>query len=790
MLIASCYRPPTQNDFWDMFGNVLENVKEDATKYLFILGDLNANFNTYQGDKLNRFCITYNLNVHNFECTRITATSSTVLDQLLSNVPAFVRSVHIDPPVSTNDHSTLSAVLNFKVKHDESYKRLVWDYKNANFDEFRTKLCEASWDDCFTTGDINVASKMWNELFLNIARTCIPNKIVTIRPRDSPWFTTKLHQLKRKVNRSYSALKNSVTLHKWNKYKSNKLKYEHELKEAESAYNAKLSTSLQHERHTGRWWCTVKNLLGKVSDSSSYPPLEYNNTFLSDNRDKAELFNSYFISNSNIDTTRAQLPLFNYLTEFRLDTISVTEREVADMIKCLKSKKASGHDGIGPTMLQQAGASIVTPLTQLINLSLTTSTVPTDWKKAQVTPIYKKNNRSDPNNYRPISILPTISKIAEKIVFKHVYNFFFEHSLLTREQSCVPGDSTVNQLLFLYHTFGKAIDENKDIQIIYCDVKKAFEKVWHKGLIFKLKQLGITGPLLSWFDDYLNNRYQRVCIRGQYSSWRIIPAGVPQGSVLGPLLFMVYINDLVMNINCNIKLYADDTTLYVTTNDLNNSSVMLNKDLQSINSWANQWLVTFCPDKTVYMYMSSKKKEHQQHPPLLFNGKVLNQVENHKHLGMTFNRKLSWSPHVNNIAKGAGNCIDAMKKLKYTMDRKTLETIYLTFVRPKLEYASIVFHDCTKQDTELLENLQLAAARVVTGAIKGTSHAKMYNECNWPLLSERRKQNQLVQFFKMVNDESPQYLTSLVPNLVGDLGNYNLRNNHKFKNIATRTVKF
>ena len=124
------------------------------------------------------------------------------------------------------------------------------------------------------------------------------------------------------------------------------------------------------------------------------------------------------------------------------------------------------------------------------------------------------------------------------------------------------------------------------------------------------------------------------------------------------------------------------------------------------------------------------------------------------------------------------------------MDRKTLETIYLTFVRPKLEYANIVFHDCTKQDTELLENLQLSAARVVTGAIKGTSHAKIYNECNWPLLSERRKQNQLVQFFKMVNDESPQYLTSLVPNLVGDLGNYNLRNNHKFKNIATRTVKF
>ena len=223
---------------------------------------------------------------------------------------------------------------------------------------------------------------------------------------------------------------------------------------------------------------------------------------------------------------------------------------------------------------------------------------------------------------------------------------------------------------------------------------------------------------------------------------------------------------------------------------MDQSTLLLNNDLQTISAWANQWLVTFCPDKTVYMHMSSKHKTLQQNPPLIFNGNTLKEVENHKHLGITFNKKLSWSPHVNSIVKGAGNCIDAMKKMKYTMDRKTLDTIYLTFIRPKLEYASIVWHDCTKQDTELLENLQLSAARVVTGAIKGTSHAKIYNECNWPLLSERRKQNQLVQFYKMTNDETPHYLTSLLPNLVGDSCNYNLRNNNKYKNIATRTVKF
>ena len=442
-------------------------------------------------------------------------------------------------------------------------------------------------------------------------------------------------------------------------------------------------------------------------------------------------------------------------------------------------------------MLKETCQSIIVPLTHLINLSFSTCTVPLEWKKAQVTPIYKKNSRSDPNNYRPISVLPTISKLIERIVFKNVYNYFLENSLLTRHQSCVPGDSTVNQLSYLYHSFCKALDDNKDIQIIYCDVKKAFEKVWHDGLVFKLKQLGVTGNLLAWLQDYLSERYQRVGIRGQNSEWKLIPAGVPQGSVLGPLLFMVYINDLVQNINCNIKLYADDTTLYITTDDLDHSSILLNEDLQSISSWAKQWLVTFCPEKTVYMHMTSKRKNVTESPPIMFNGKQLQEVDNHKHLGITLNHSLSWSPHVRTVAKGAGTCIDAMRKLKYTVDRQTLDNIYQTFVRPKLEYANVVWNNCTKQDSNLLESLQLDAARIVTGARKGTSHDKIYNEIGWPLLSDRREQNQLVLFYKMVNDEAPPYLTELVPSNVGQcVGDRNLRNHNKLRSFKPRTVRF
>ena len=789
ILICSAYRPPTQYEFWDNFSTSLDLVKEDAIKYMFILGDLNANFNTYQGNKLEQFCNAHNLSIHNHECTRITPTSATVLDQLLSNVPTFVRSIHVDPPVSTNDHSTLSAILNFKLKHDSAYERLIWDFKRADFTEFRKQIEETNWDHCFETEDIDIASKRWSETLLNLARTCIPNKVVIIRPRDSPWFSTRLHKLKRKVHRAYAAVKQNFSAYRWEKYNVLKHSYLDELKESERLYHDKLAKSLSQERNTSGWWSTLKHVLGK-GDDSSYPPLKSGDDYITDNKDKAELFNSFFINNSNIDTSNAALPDFNYLTDQRLEDLVASEAEVLDLVKSLQVNKSTGHDGIGPKMLREAGSAIVPSLTQLINMSLQSSKVPADWKKAQVIPIFKKNSQDDPNNYRPISILPTVSKIAERIVFKHVYNYFHEHSLLTRDQSCVPGDSTVNQLAFLYNHFCHAIDEKKDIQIVFCDIKKAFEKVWFKGLLFKLKQLGISGNLLNWFGDYLSERYQRVGIKGQNSEWKLIPAGVPQGSVLGPLLFLVYIGDLVENIHCNIKLYADDTTLYITTDDLQEGSAALNEDLTTINNWAYQWLVTFCPNKTVYMHMSLKKNK-QQAPPVVFDGKQLTEIQHHKHLGVTLTNNLTWSEHITNLSRGVGKCLDAMKKLKHSLDRQSLDTVYITFIRPKLEYANIIFHDCTDYDRDILENLQLDAARIVTGAKRGTSHELIYRECGWPLLSERREQNQLIQLYKMKHNETPPYLSELVPPSVGDsVRHVNLRNKDKLRSIRCRTAKY
>ena len=286
---------------------------------------------------------------------------------------------------------------------------------------------------------------------------------------------------------------------------------------------------------------------------------------------------------------------------YNLDSLSITPEEVEQTLKSLPLGKAAGHDLINNRLLKELAQPLSFPLCDLFNFSLSSGKVPKIWKQANVSPIHKKNDPSDVSNYRPISLLSTVGKVLEKIVHKYVFNFFRDNNVITTLQSgFVPGDSTVNQLIDIYNTFCKALDEGKEVRAVFCDISKAVDRVWHKGLLFKLKSAGVTGSLLTWFSDYLNDRKQRVVLPGASSSLTSVKAGVPQGSILGPLLFLLYINDIVEDINSSIRLFADDTSLYIIVDNPFQAAEQLNSDLQKIHRWAAKWLVTFNPGKSEY----------------------------------------------------------------------------------------------------------------------------------------------------------------------------------------------
>ena len=212
----------------------------------------------------------------------------------------------------------------------------------------------------------------------------------------------------------------------------------------------------------------------------------------------------------------------------------------------------------------------------------------------------------------------------------------------------IPGDSTVNQLVDIYNTFCKSHDEGKEVRAVFCDISRAFDRVWHRGLLFKLESIGVSDSLLLWFKSYLSDRKQRVALPGAVSAWKYIKAGVPQGSILGPLLFLIYINDIVVDIHSSIRLFADDTSLYIIVDNPQEAANLLNANPAKIHLWASRWLVSFNPSKSESMTFSHKQSK-PLHPPLNMAQLYINKVTSHKHLGLIFSDDGSWHEHIDHI---------------------------------------------------------------------------------------------------------------------------------------------
>ena len=319
----------------------------------------------------------------------------------------------------------------------------------------------------------------------------------------------------------------------------------------------------------------------------------------------------------------------------------------------------------------------------------------------------------------------------------------------------------------------EAFDDKNSLEVrsVDQDMSKAFDKVWHEGLLFKLKQNGVDGKSLELLESYLSNRKQRVVINGAESNWGPIKAGVPQGSVLGPLLFLIYINDLEEGIASSVKFFADDTSIFSIVRDPIVSAEVLNRDLDQISRWAYQWKMSFNPDPTkpAEEVLFSHKKVNAEHPPIFFNGNEVKRVNDHKHLGLVLDSKLAFTKHINEKVSIARKGIGMIKHLSSYIPLKSLDQIYKMHVRPHLDYCDIIFHiPLIRSDFDssltlnyqmnILERTQYQAALAVSGTWKGTNRDKIYEELGWESLDHRRMSRRLTQFYKIMNKFTPEYL--------------------------------
>ena len=441
------------------------------------------------------------------------------------------------------------------------------------------------------------------------------------------------------------------------------------------------------------FWSYHKAMLHNRTDQNTR--ITYNGITAKTSREKAELFNSYFASvfqtsRSNKSTENDDYDDTPSKTHVELSDITVSVEEVVNNLRNLDVTKAHGPDGIHPRLLKECSEQIGPSLCALFNHSLNCGRVPIEWKAANITPVHKKESKEVAENCRPISLLSIVSKILERSVCSNLYNHI-SHLIADEQHGFFRNRSCVTQLLSVFHAIGKSLDKNIQTDILYLDFAKAFDSVDHDILLAKLKTYGVNGNLLNWFTDYLHGRVQRVVVDGVASDWATVTSGVPQGSLLGPILFVIFINDFpnVVSHVSQTALYADDSKLYKSISCLC-SCESLQQSLNHLSMWSHNNNISFNASKCKVLKVTRKSN------PLCFDyhlgNTTLVHVRKEKDLGCIITNHLTWNQQVLVVVCKANKMLGLLRRTcPLLTNTKVRRSLYLSLVKCHLDYASQVF---------------------------------------------------------------------------------------------------
>ena len=433
-----------------------------------------------------------------------------------------------------------------------------------------------------------------------------------------------------------------------------------------------------------------------------------------------------------------------------MESTDISEEDVLKCLNKLKPSKSPGPDGLHPRVLKEAAEIIAKPLSIIFNKSIEQGTVPDDWKLAHVTALFKKGKATSPGNYRPVSLTSVVCKIMESILRDQIMQFLDDNTLLSEHQHGFrSGRSCVTQLIEVLDTWTSMIDEEGGVDVAYLDFSKAFDSVPHQRLLKKLKAHGINGNMLKWIESFLSNRKQCVVVNGTKSSWTKVLSGIPQGSVLGPILFVVYINDLPDDLKGHVKMFADDTKVYSHIRN-NDDCELLQNDLDSLSNWSEKWQLKFNVGKCGIMHYGHQREEFTYSMREGQDRANLNVRKEEKDLGVVFDPTLKFSNHVGKVANKANSILGLIKRTFTYMDVDMFIPLYKTLVRPHLEYANCVWSPFLRKDITRLEKVQRRATKIIP-ALADLPYIERQKELNLPALAYRRLRGDMIQVFKIMN---------------------------------------
>ena len=596
----------------------------------------------------------------------------------------------------------------WKCKHTSQSETFVSFRKSRNVDleAFRSDLRNQNWKKVKEFSDINDAVSEWEKLLLEVVNKHMPLKTRRVRKKPSPWMNSEILTLMKQRDKAKLKAKKRNSDDLWKLYKRMKNKVTTEIRKSNRKY---ICDKLSEVTNRNESWTTLKSLMGNCNSSNSTFPKENSSVI-------ANEFNNHFAdiaTNVCTNNTRANNRLYSHgekVSDRKFKFVNVSQSYVLKQVMSMKTKKSVGLDEISMYILKESISEMIESFTFLINKSLSEGVVPDKWKVAKVIPIHKKGDKLDFNNYRPISLLPCASKVMERVVQRQLLDYLKCHSLLSQNQSGFrPKHSTVTALAAVTDDWFYSIDKGNYIGTIFVDLQKAFDMVDHLILVSKLESMGVTGVELQWFKHYLSNRRIRTSVNNVLSDERLTTKGVPQGSLLGPLLFIICINDINSAFNtCKVHLYADDTVIYYSHTNPKVVENVLNKEINSLDAWMNKNNLKINYDKTVCMLLGTHDMLKKQ--PLL-NIKIkeqqLSQVKSFKYLGVHVDEKLKWDVHIKQTCNKLSKMVSYLCRLRQFVNMSELKLIYNSIILPHFDYGDVVWQSASSNSLIQLQKFKI-----------------------------------------------------------------------------------
>lgn len=760
-----CYRPPSYpSTFIEELHDVLTSVTtRHPTASIFLLGDFNYPSIPWSSDcpsltalpsesrNFLDLCSVFSLSQVVKEPTRITDTTSNILDLVLTSRPDLTSPVIVLPGVS--DHSVVSFDILFQTVKTRSTRKRIRDYNKANFQAINSEL--SIFINCFLDAfDNHSVDDNWN-IFKNkvhhLIEKYIPARSVPCTTK-APWYNIHLKRLSNRKKRLYRAAKHTSCTYRWNAYKLANKAYASALKLSKKNFFHKTLPSILRT-DPRKFWRTID-----PSTSSSITLVDLNGSTIPE-ANCASVLNNIFCNNFILSRNQTNPPFQSY-NYFPMDPVIVEPQGISKLIGSLKTSSGCGVDLINSKFLKGTVLCSSIILSKLFQQSLETHVVPGDWKVGKVVPLHKSGSKHSPLNYRPISLTSISCKLLEHVLYSQLVNFLESNSFFSGSQHGFRRlYSCETQLLSFTHKLHIILNCRSSADCVFLDFSKAFDKVCHKLLLLKLSRLNLDPNLLPWIEHFLSGRSQFVTANNHNSSLSPVRSGVPQGSVLGPLLFLIYINDLPNSISSHIYLFADDCVIVrEITNDSDVSA--LQHDIIAVSTWCNTWLMELNTTKCKVMRVC---RSSTTTPSYFLNGNRLEPVLSYKYLGIHINSTLTWSQHIYQIINNANRVLGYLRRNLSSAPSTLKLLLYKSLVRPKLEYAASVWDPCSSSLINAIELVQNNAARFIHCNYHRTASVTLMKESlSLPSLAHRRSLARLSLYHKIYH-HIPELRSELLP---------------------------